>query len=270
MDHPSSTHAFPFGRPLVPITGGDAAGRECLILGNVPGALCIRWRIPGGKMLQGLVVDSEPSPLWDGHDQESRVRQWCEAVCWQEAWGEAAPSKNNGVDGQWLNQQVLSPLNLTRDRVCIATLLDTHHANDAMLHRIEDHYHPLVGRSGVPPCALPRLPGNDALIAQAVGTHGDRLKGLLRATSLQTVVTLGTAAMRSFLQLLGWETDRISGSILTDGMLYGQPREVAFEGRGLRWFAFVNPNAPMSMQTVHRAWAEGRGMKPLVRIGAFK
>ncbi|MBN8526829.1 MAG: hypothetical protein J0M02_15965 [Planctomycetes bacterium] len=263
---PSST--FPFGQPVRPVDSGDPGNRDCIIVGGLPSALAIRWRVPGGKLVQGFVVDNEPSPFWDGHDQDARIRAWRQAVCWQEAWGEAAPTRQNGQVGSWLNQQVLAPLALSRDRVCATTLLNTYHANDAARHRIDEHYRPAMQRLGLPTCMVPDHPGSEDLLRRSLAEERDRLAALLRAPGVRTLVTLGTASFRAMREVLG-AAAVVPDNALGDGPAYGLGHELQFDGRALRWHAFVSPTAPASMQRVHTAWAQRLGA-PLQRVGAFK
>lgn len=265
-----SPYSFPFGQPVQPLDGGAPGNRDCLVVGSLPSALGIRWRIPGGKLVQGFVIDNEPAPYWDGHDQDARIKAWKQAVCWQESWGEAAPTRQNGHHGSWLNQQVLAPLRLTRDRVCTTTLLDTYHANDAAKHRIEEHYRPAIERLGLPPCALAAQPGNDLLVQEALTTQRERLLGLVRSGPVQTLVTLGTAPFRVMCELLGPAAAQVPANLLGDGPGYGQAQNVQVNGRTYAWYAFVSPAAPASMQRVHTAWAQRLGLQQVAKVGAFK
>lgn len=266
----ASLHSFPFGQPALPIAGSPPGHRDCLVIGSLPAALAIRWRIPGGKLVQGFVVDNEPSPYWDGRDQETRIATWRRTVMWQDSWGEAAPTRSNGHNGRWLDQHVLAALGLTRDRVCATTLVETYHANEAARHRIDECYRPLIERLGLLPCALPNQPGNEALVHEAVTTQRERLLALVRSPELQSVITLGTAAYRALAELLGPAATPAIGHPLADGPAYGQVIALDLGGRTLRWQAFVSPVAPASMQRVHAGWCQRMGVRTLAQVGSFK
>jgi hypothetical protein len=263
-------YSFPFGQPLQPLDGGVPGNRDCLVIGSMPAALAIRWRVPGGKLVQGFVVDNEPSPYWDGHDQDARIATWRQTVCWQDNWGEAAPTRQNGHHGQWLALQVLAPLHLTRDRVCASYLVDSYHANAAARHRIDEHYRPAIDRLGLRPCVLPDQPGNDVLVHEAMTRQRDRLLGLIRSPSVTSLITLGTAACRAMRELLGPAAAQISERILGDGPDYGQPQTVVVDGRSYQWHAFISPAAPASMQHLHATWMQRVGARLQQRHGAFK
>lgn len=263
-------YTFPFGQPVKPVSGGAPGNRDCLVIGSSPAALSIRWRVPGGKLVQGFVVDNEPSPFWDGHDQETQIKAWRERVCWQSSWGEAAPTRQNGQTGQWLGEHVLAPLGMSRDRVCSTTLIETYHANEAARHRIDEHYRPLIDRLNLCATTLPDQLANGDLAREAATTERDRLLGLLQSPSVRTVITLGTAAWKAVAELLGPAAAQVPASLLGDGPAYGQPQILTIGGREVRWIAFVSPAAPASMQRVHAAWTARQGVKPPVLLGAFK
>ncbi len=263
-------YTFPFGQPVKPVTGGAPGNRDCLVLGSSPSALCMRWRVPGGKLVQGFAIDNEPSPFWDGHDQDAQIRVWKDRVCWQPTWGETGPTRQNGLRGQWVGQQVLSPLGISRDRVCAATLVETYYANEATRHRIDEHYRPLIERLGLSATTLPNQLANSDLAREAVTTERDRLLGLLRAPSIRTVITLGTATWKAVAELFGPAAAQMPASLLGDGPAYGQAQSIAVDGREVRWIAFVSPSAPASMQRVHAAWMTRQGVKQPILLGSFK
>lgn len=269
--NPVTAPTFPFGRPVLPSPAIPAGNRDVLVLGSAPGALCMRWRAPGGKLVQAFPVDNEPTPFWNGHDQEAQVRRWREVVCWQGACGDAGPSRQNGQQGRWLDEVVLAPLDLGRERMVAATLLPTYHANEAARARIDEMYQPLTARLALPACALPAMPGGDELVAAGLGDERERLLALLAGPGLRTLITLGMPAFRVLGHLLGADAAQVSPAILGDGPGYGRPQAVRWQGRELRWFAFVSPVAPGSMLRLHQAWAQQQsGVRPLMMVGAFK
>ena len=263
-------YSFPFGQPVQPVSCGQPGNRDCLVIGSTPSSLCMRWRVPGGKLVQGFAIDNEPSPFWDGHDQDALLKIWKQTVCWQPTWGDVGPTRQNGHHGQWLNQQVLIPLGVSRDRVCATTLIDTFHANEATRHRIDEHYRPFIDRLGLRPCALANQLSNSDLTREAVTTQRDRLLALMQSAAVQTMVTLGTASYKVVLELLGPAAAQVPTSLLGDGPTYGQPQTIILNGRSLRWYAFVSPSAPVSMQRMHTAWSARHGVKPLMALGSFK
>lgn len=269
----SSTPAaftYPFGLPVRSAPMPIAANHDVLVVGSAPSALYMRWRVPGGTLVQGCPVDDEPTPFWNGHDHEARLRHWGSVACWQDAWGAAGPSHQNGQTGRWLDETVLAPLGIGRERMVGATLLDRFHANDAVRRRIDGIYRPLIPRLGLPVCALPAMPGGDELVAAGLGPQRARLLALLEGPGVTTLITLGTPAFRVCCQLLGPAAAGVGPALLGDGPDYGQPQQIAWMGRSLRWFAFVSPSAPGSMLKVHLAWTQRQGGRAQVMLGAFK
>lgn len=263
-------HAFPFGRPVPAPAQPVATDRDTLVIASVPAALSIRWRVPGGRLVQSLVVDGEPAPFWDGRDQDALVRSWREAVGWRDEWGAAAASRQNGQTGRWVAESVLHPLGIARERMAGATLLGTYHANEAARHRIDEHYRPLAERLGLPRCTLANQPGADGIVAAALADQRPRLDALLGSPSLRTVITLGIPSFRVLAGLAGGAAAAVSPTILGDGPAYGQEQRIEYHGRPLLWYAFVSPVAPGSLMKVHTAWAQLRGLRRQMMSGSFK
>lgn len=245
---------FPFGQAVLPVPMEPPGHRDCLVLGSLPGALCVHWRMPDGRSIQGLPVDQEPAPYWDGHDQEVRIRTWRQTICWRDTWGTVGPTPQNGRRGHWLHQEILVPLRLGRDRICAIDLIDRYHANAAIRHRIDDSYRPLIYRIGIPLCHLPPPPGNEEALLRAISVQRDQVLDLLETPTVQTVITLGVVPARALSQLLDQPAARVPASVVAGGPDYGQEHLVAFHGRQIRWRAFICPGSPGRMLKVHTAW----------------
>lgn len=81
-------HSYPFGLPVTARPPSASGPRSVFLLGAYPSALHIEWTPPAPyRRVKAIPVDDEPTPFWDGEDQEERVRRWQAAVGFDRAWG---------------------------------------------------------------------------------------------------------------------------------------------------------------------------------------
>lgn len=133
-------HRFPFGRPVAPCPPSADGPRPVFVLGAYPSALHVRWTPPRPyRAVTALAVDNEPTPFWDGADQEARIESWKSAVRWAAAWGAVAPvGALNGPSGAWVADRVLRPLGVARGEAWITDCLDTYRASTGAAARLAD------------------------------------------------------------------------------------------------------------------------------------
>ncbi|MFN7143902.1 MAG: hypothetical protein ACK4YP_09015, partial [Myxococcota bacterium] len=168
---------FPFGRPVLPCPPSADGPRPVFVLGAYPSALHVRWVPPAPfRSIAALGVDNEPTPFWDGADQEARVARWKVDVSWDPAWGEVAPVGTlNGPSGAWVGERVLRPLGVARSGAWITDCLDTYRASTGAEARLADTYRPFAATVGLPMDALGTHPSEGDIVTEALRDHRARL-----------------------------------------------------------------------------------------------
>jgi uracil-DNA glycosylase len=207
-----------------------------------------------------MAVDNEPEIFWDGQNEESFVDAWKRAVNFSRGWGDIAPvGRFNGSSGKWVNDNVFSPLKKSRQDTWLTDCLDTYRCSKGLAKRLEDTYKPLAERFGWTSSVISPHPDEDAIVAEALDTHRDRLISELAAAMPETVVTLGNAALRVFraLALNASEELPIDLSKLTK---YGNRFKVRLgENRYAEWLPLAHPASPPKYQRAHKGWIKTFG-----------
>src|ERR671933_733331 len=105
---------FPFGQAVFPRAPSAHGPRRLFVLGAYPSALHVAWNpLPlvdypdGYGPVRALPVDNEPTPFWDGHDEQALIDGWKATVNFDPSWGTAdRPPNLNGTTGKKLKKRV--------------------------------------------------------------------------------------------------------------------------------------------------------------------
>jgi uracil-DNA glycosylase len=229
--------------------------RPVFVLGAYPSALHVRWIPPDGSQLRqvkALPVADEPTPCWNGADARERVAAWVAERAFDPAThGTFAPApKFNGPSGQWVDVNVLAPLDCTRDTTWITECLDTYRLSNGARKGLADSYDAARHRYGWPPWNLRGHPSDDDVVRECRSWHEDRLRGELAACAPELVVSLGNAALGVMGKLLSAGPDRL------EVVGYGTRLDVGLDGRAVEWLPLAHPAAPRRYQEAHRAWRQ--------------
>jgi hypothetical protein len=254
---------FPFGAPVLPRPPSASEPRPVFILGAYPSGLHVQWTAPDlpsldRRTVRALLVDNEPTPFWNGAEQNEAIAAWEKAVGWQPDWGEAAPPASgvNGPSGAWVDRNILEPLELSRTDVCISDCLDTARLNDSQEGRVRDTYEPVAAVHGLPACTVQRVPdGERGIVREAQEGHLERLRSELTVCRPSAVITLGNAALRVF-ALLAAMPGTPSG-LVEDG--YGTAITARVDGHDVAWLPLVHPRSgerTTPWVDIHRRWRE--------------
>ncbi len=148
------------------------------LLGAYPSALHVAWRPPARKPVRAMAVDNEPTPFWNGADEDERIAQWKAAVGSRDGeWGEVTGVGDlNGSSGTWVDDNVLAPLGVGRDAACITDCIDTYFASEGGAARVADTCVPFVKTVGLPVPRLAPHPSEGAIVDGA--PHALRLLDL--------------------------------------------------------------------------------------------
>jgi uracil-DNA glycosylase len=247
---------FPFGRPVQPCRPSASRHRRIVIVGAYPSALHVAWTPPAPyRPVKAIAVDNEPEPFWNGAGQEDRVENWKRLVGFdEERWGRVSPAGTlNGSSGDWVDENVLKPMGVTRADVWITDALNAYRCSEALAARIEDTYNPFAMVSGLRPAVLPVHPDENDIVREALHEHQPRLRQELETASPDLVVTLGNAALAVVRDLL----PRIGGADtrrLTASADYGSIVKVRAGDREVELLPLAHPAAPAPYQAAHVRW----------------
>jgi hypothetical protein len=254
----SEPERYPFGSEATERPPSADGPRPVFVLGAYPSALHVRWIPPDDAQLRqvkALPVADEPTPFWNGVDARETVAAWVAARGFDPAThGTFAPSpKFNGTSGQWVDANVLGPLDCTRDTTWISDCLDTYRLSNGARKALGDTYDSARDRYGWPAWNLRDHPSEEAIVREAWSWHKDRLRAELAVCEPELVVSLGNAALVVMGKLLSAGPDRLA----VEG--YGQRLNGGLNGRAVEWLPLAHPAAPQRYQEAHRDWVERAG-----------
>jgi hypothetical protein len=248
---------FPFGRPVVRRRPTAKSKRRVYVLGAYPSALFIAWWSPARKGVKALPVDNEPTSFWTGADEKAQIEAWKRVVHFRIGeWGEVETADEpNGRSGRWVDDQILTPLGVTRDEACLSYCLDTYCTDGAATFAVKERYQPFAREAGLPEAHLEPRPRDGALVELAVEVHRERLLHELSVVVPEIVVTLGNAALRVLRAVT--ESKSGPGKLHPDDR-YGAMHPLAIGKRHTLWLALTHPEAAPSYAEAHTRWLQSR------------
>ncbi len=247
---------FPFGRPVLKRRPSAKSRRRVFVLGAFPSALHIAWWSPARKNVKALPVDNEPASFWTGDDERAQIEAWKRAVGFRTGeWGEVETAGEiNGKAGRWLDENVLSPLGVTRDEACLTYCATTCFVDAAADFAVNERYAPVASNLGLPQACLLLRPRETALVETTVTDHRERLLRELSMTVPELVVTLGNAALRVMRAIT--EARAGPGRLHPDAK-YGVAQPLAWGGRKAAWLPLTHHESAPIFAEAHERWRHG-------------
>jgi hypothetical protein len=244
-----------FGRPVRAARPRADGERELFVLGAYPSALHVRWHVPGLQHpVQAVAVDDEPEPFWAGRDEAAQIDRWSGDVGFRAQWGRVSPCGHlNGSSGLWVEDMILRPLRIPRERAWITDCLDTYFTSTGAAARLSEPA--IVGalaRLGIPPPEHRPHPSENDIVREALAGHRDRLVADLTAAKSRLVVTLGNAALRVMAALAGGGA--LPRKLSYAPALYAKPIGATIAQHSFEWLPLAHPAAPAPYQRAHEAW----------------
>jgi uracil-DNA glycosylase len=204
--------------------------------------------------VKALPIADEPFPFWDGSDADERIDRWRqETGVDADAHGTfSAPGRLNGSSGRWLDEHVLAPHGISRDKVWTTDCLDTYRMSNGVETRLRNTYVAGRPRYGWPSCDIEPHPIEPSIVQEALRSHRDRLRWELDRCQPELVVTLGNAACRVLHELSGIGPRRLETTN------YGQEQKLSIGGHDAVWLPLAHPAAPQRYQLAHQSWKARR------------
>jgi uracil-DNA glycosylase len=168
------------------------------------------------------------------------------------------PAKRlNGSSGKWVDDNVLCPLNISRQVTYLIDCLDTYRCSIGLAARLKDTYEPLALKYGWPAYNLLPHPDENKIVSEALACHRDRLNNELASAHPELVVTLGNAALRVFKELALEISPEASEKLSLWPGFYGRRFRVKLSsGRYADWIPLAHPAAPPRYQQAHYIWVK--------------
>lgn len=148
---------FPFGQPVQEVVQTDRTPKDVFVLGVYASAVHARWIDTNeNTVVNALAVASEPYIFWRGDDAESIIQQ----IRVPKELGKLIPARHefNGPSGQALDNLILNPLGLDRQKVWLCDLVPYSCGNSSQIRAIEQAYLPIVQRFGLVNPSVPPIP----------------------------------------------------------------------------------------------------------------
>lgn len=151
---------FPFGEYVKKLEQQDKRPKKVFVLGVYASAVHAKWIKGKETICQALAVASEPYIFWDGNVEEAR--KIIEKIKIPEAVGKLVlPNKNlNGPSAKVLENNILTPLGVTRKDAWLCDLLPESRLNPKQQYIIENKYNPIKTEFGLNDVTVPIEDGN--------------------------------------------------------------------------------------------------------------
>lgn len=244
-----SAFRFPFGQLLGKVEQEDTSAKRVFVLGVYASAVHARWIDANGRLVvRALAVASEPEIFWRGVG----VQDILDRIDVPAHLGALAPAdaRHNGPSGVALDELYLTPLGLSRSDAWLCDLLPESRMNAAQGRAIEQHYAPLAERGHVPPATVPVVPTRFADDARRVAILKE-----VRASSADTLITLGDVPLRDFVRPIAGRHSRLA-NFGTTPEVYGRLHEVDLGGLHLRLLPLVHPRQASRLGLSTDSWAK--------------
>jgi hypothetical protein len=240
---------YPFGQPVGPVSWRQPGPKPALIIGVYPSAVHARWIGPDGTGIRALAVADEPEPFWTGHSAEPKIATVAATVPAEAGRIELAKG-HNGRSGQALDELVLAPLGLTRDKIRVADIDNRYMANQSQQDAVARDYVPLVESGLLPPATWrPRR-----TIARIPSDRSPALTDEVAGADPAWIITLGDEPLRA----LGLEP-------LTRAS-YGIPLPAVVLGHNVQLLRLAHTrqqaghgHSSSDWAEAHRQWRTGEG-----------
>jgi uracil-DNA glycosylase len=247
---------FPFGEPVQEVVQKDRTPKNIFILGVYASAVHARWiNIDGKTVVNALAVASEPYIFWRGENADTIIQN----IVIPKALGKLIPAKQdfNGPSGIALDQLILNPLALDRQKVWLCDLVPHSCVNPSQSKAIERAYLPIAKNYGLPKPTVPPVPN---LLADE-----NRRKAILdeiRESEASVLILLGDKPIQWLLSYFDKHWSKLS-DFGRDSQSYGQLHNVQLGGKEMKVLPLAHPRqiAKLGQSSaiwydIHKKWLQ--------------
>lgn len=251
-----SIGTFPFGQPVQEVVQTERTPKDVFILGVYASAVHAKWVDSNDKTLvNALAVASEPTIFWRGENAESIIQQ----IRIPKELGKLLPAEQefNGPSGMALDNLILNPLGLDRNKVWLCDLVPHSCSNSAQNSAIERAYLPIAKRFGLATPSVPPIP--------EVMTTENRRQAImdeLLDSGAKTLIILGDKPVQWFLSYFDGRWNKLA-DFGRDGKSYGRLHKAQVGGKEIQVLALAHPRQIAQLgqsssvwYNLHKAWVE--------------
>jgi uracil-DNA glycosylase len=223
---------FPFGQPVQEVGQTDRSPKDVFVLGVYASAVHARWINTENKtVIQALAVASEPYIFWRGEDAETIMGQ----INVPEKAGKLIPAKLNGRSGQALDELILHPLGIDRQKAWLCDLTPHCCLNSRQQSAIKGRYLPVAQKYGLPIPTVPSVP--------KAYSDENRRKAILEEvfeSEASVLILLGDQPIKWFLSYYDKRWKKLS-DFGNDRLSYGQLHPANLNGKEINILPLAHP-----------------------------
>jgi uracil-DNA glycosylase len=229
-----SIGTFPFGQPVQEVEQRDRTPKSVFVLGVYASAVHARWINTNEKtVVNALTVASEPYIFWRGENAESIIQQ----IVIPTELGKLIPAKQdfNGPSGMALDNLILNPLKLDRQKVWLCDLVPHSCVNPSQSKAIERAYLPIASKYGLAKHTVPPVPN--------LLTDENRRKAILDEiieSEARVLILLGDKPIQWFLSYFDNHWSKLS-DFGRDNQLYGQLHNTQVGSKEIKVLPLAHP-----------------------------
>jgi hypothetical protein len=242
-----SIGTFPFGQPVQEVVQTDRTSKDVFVLGVYASAVHARWiNINEKTIVNALAVASEPYIFWRGEDAGTIIQK----IDIPRELGKLIPAKQefNGPSGLALDNLILNPLGLDRQKVWLCDLVPHSCANPSQSKAIERAYLPIAKKYGLAQHTVPPVPNPL--------TDGNRRKEILEEiieSESKILIMLGDKPIQWFLTYVDNRWKKLSDfGYITKS--YGQLYETHIDGKEILVLPLAHPRQIAKLGKSSAVW----------------
>lgn len=240
---------FPFGQPVQEVVQKDRTPKDVFVLGVYASAVHARWIGTNGRtVVNALAVASEPYIFWCGENAEAIIQQ----IVIPKELGELVPARQdlNGPSGIALDNLILNPLKLDRQKVWLCDLVPHSCVNPSQSKAIDRAYLPVVSKFGLTEPSVPPVPKSL--------TGEDRRKEILNEvieSEARVLILLGDKPVKWFLSYFDHRWKKLS-DFGRDSQSYGLLHEAQLGGKEIKVLPLAHPRQIAKLGRSSAVWHE--------------
>ena len=263
-----SIGTFPFGQQVQEVVQTDRTPKGVFVLGVYASAVHARWiNTGGGDVVKALGVASEPYIFWRGENAESVIQQ----IDIPKELGKLIPAniEFNGPSGKALDNLILNPLELDRQKVWLCDLVPHSCVNTSQSKAIERAYLPIALKHGLAKPTVQPLPNplTDEYRRKAI------MDEILESES-SILILLGDKPIQWFLSFFDNHWKRLA-DFGCDNQSYGRLHNIYIGGKEIKVLPLTHPRQSAKLgqssavwYDVHKTWIEEYASKVAQSIKA--